>query len=103
MKEKMKNIRLSQNMSQKEMADYFGVSRSCVSAWERGERFPSPYYINKYQELFELKKAYFSSKEGDVYYEVCGLIDMSVLNSRGAAKLYDCYVSLLEDEEYLKN
>lgn len=37
----IKNLRISKNMSQAELADYLQISKTTVSAYETGERTPS--------------------------------------------------------------
>ena len=39
--EKLRDLRLKRNLSQKELADTLGISPSIVSSYELGERIPS--------------------------------------------------------------
>lgn len=46
----LKNIRLQQGLSQKQVADYLLVSPQSVSKWEKGEALPSIEYLPKLAE-----------------------------------------------------
>ena len=46
----LKNIRLQQGLSQKQVADYLLVSPQSVSEWEKGEALPSIEYLPKLAE-----------------------------------------------------
>ncbi len=47
----LKNIRLQQELSQKQVADYLSISPQSVSKWEKGEALPSIDYLPKLAEL----------------------------------------------------
>ena len=46
----LKNIRLKQGLSQKQVADYLNVSPQSVSKWEKGEALPSIEFLPKMAE-----------------------------------------------------
>ena len=46
----LKNIRLQQGLSQKQVADYLMVSPQSISKWEKGEALPSIEYLPKLAE-----------------------------------------------------
>lgn len=52
--EEMKKYRVRNNMTQKELADLFGVQHSLISRWENGKRYPTTKHINKIKELLKL-------------------------------------------------
>ena len=49
----LKNIRLQQGLSQKQVADYLLVSPQSVSKWEKGEALPSIEYLPKLAEILK--------------------------------------------------
>ncbi|MBO5060027.1 MAG: helix-turn-helix transcriptional regulator [Clostridia bacterium] len=102
MKDKIKAIRIKHNISQREMAEKIGVSRSGVSAWERGERLPDSKSVYRMCKIFDLDKYYFSSNEKIEDIRFTRSFDLSQLNYKGIDELYRFYSDLLKNEEYLK-
>lgn len=49
----LRNIRLQQGLSQKQIADYLMVSPQSVSKWEKGEALPSIEYLPKLAECLK--------------------------------------------------
>lgn len=49
----LRNIRLQQGLSQKQVADYLMVSPQSVSKWEKGEALPSIDYLPKLAECLK--------------------------------------------------
>ena len=102
MHNKLKELRLSKNLTQDELAEKMGVSRSCISGWERGIRKPGSISICKYHKIFKLPNNFFSpSAEGKIYNTI-NCFDISLLNHKGVKKLYDYYLELTKNNEYLK-
>ena len=101
METKFKKIRKEAGISQDTLAKELGVSKSCISAWENGTRTPGVDKLLSYIKIFNLDEDYFkedippASNAGKCF-------DMTVLNAKGAKKMYDYYLSLIEKEEYLK-
>ncbi len=102
MHNKLKYLRLSKNLSQSELAEMMGISRSCISSWERGTRKPGSLSIFKYYKIFKLPNNYFSPSVNENEYSSLNCFDVSLLNSKGVKKLYDFYLELVKKEEYLK-
>lgn len=101
METKFKKIRKDAGISQDTLAKELGVSKSCISAWENGTRHPGSQHLLSYIKLFNLDADFFDDglpKNSNV--ERC--FDMTLLNAKGAKKMYDYYLSLIENEEYLK-
>lgn len=102
METKFKQLRIDAGISQDTLAKEFGVSKSCISAWENGTRSPAGRHLLSYIKLFRLDTDFF---EEEIKTEKNGAqkcFDMTVLNVCGAKKMYDFYLSLIEKEEYLK-
>ncbi len=49
--DQIKQARMALKCTAKELAGVLGVEPSTVSAWERGEMFPTKQYVDKLQEL----------------------------------------------------
>ena len=49
----LKNIRLKQGISQKQVADYLNISPQSVSKWEKNEALPSIEYLPKLAEVLK--------------------------------------------------
>ena len=50
--EKLHELRISRNISQKELADNLGVAQSSVNYWEKGQRDPSITMVKKIADYF---------------------------------------------------
>lgn len=53
--EKIKNLRIENNLTQQEFADKLFVSRSAVAKWEQNRGMPSLELLNKIAEIFGVK------------------------------------------------
>lgn len=53
-KDKLKELRLSENLSQKKLADSIGVAQSSINYWEKGQRTPSIGAVQKLAEYFDI-------------------------------------------------
>jgi len=101
MKNKLKQLRKDAGLSQDSLAKEIGVSKTCISSWENGTRTPSGNHILSYITLFDLDADFFDdvipkkSNAGQCF-------DMTVLNAKGARKMYEFYLELIKDKENLK-
>lgn len=48
----LKTLRVAANLSQSELAKELGISRTAVSKWEHGVRFPSTEKLMKLAKIF---------------------------------------------------
>ena len=100
METKFRKIRLESGISQDVLAKELGVSKACISAWENGKRRPGGEHLLSYIKVFNLNADFF---DDDLPASNAGkCFDMTLLNAKGAKKMYDLYLSLIENEEYLK-
>lgn len=102
MNKTLRKIRIDNDMTQKEMADMLGVSRSCVANWEAGTREADISTIKRYNELFghkiDIAKAFARSKcEKSLY------LDISMLNDIGVNEIKKFYHKITSNPKYLKN
>lgn len=102
MNNKLKKLRTDEGISQETLAKELGVSKSCICAWEKGTRTPGADKLLLYIQLFKLDSDYFDDASFLQGSNVHTCFDMTVLNVKGAKKMYDLYLSLIENEEYLK-
>lgn len=59
LKEKIKSIRISNNLTQTEFADKIGVGRSYIAQLESGKTEPSQQLLNKMIDTFDISSGYF--------------------------------------------
>lgn len=102
MHNKLKELRINNNMSQLELAKRMGVSRSCISSWECGTRKPTTNQIMKYFKIFKLKNNYFDPTNDSNSFELGKCFDISMLNCEGVKKLNAFFQELRKDKKYLK-
>ena len=98
----LRKIRLDNDMTQKEIADMIGVSRSCVANWEAGTREADISIIKKYNDLFghkiDIAKAFARSKCEKSQY-----LDISMFNDAGVNEIKKHYHEIILNPKYLKN
>jgi len=56
--EKIKNLRVHSGMSQVQLAERLGITKSAVNAWEMGTNSPSLSYIIKLAQVFAVSTDY---------------------------------------------
>lgn len=58
MKDRLRELRLERNLSQRQVADYLGISTRAYSHYEIGDREPSIQILIKLCALFEVTSDY---------------------------------------------
>lgn len=76
--DKIKALRLSNNLTQNDIAKKLGVTRSSVNAWEMGISVPSTMYIVELAQLFAVSADYILGLEQKMVLDISGLDDDSV-------------------------
>ncbi|MFU2223153.1 helix-turn-helix domain-containing protein [Streptococcus pluranimalium] len=56
--ERLKELRKKANLTQKDMADYFGTSQPSYQAWESGKRKPNSESLDKIANFFNVSTDY---------------------------------------------
>lgn len=74
LRERIKGLRKEKGMTQLELSEKLGVSRSCVAAWEKGDRIPDVYNLKDLVLLFDVTSDY-----------MLGFVD----DKKGERKIYD--------------
>ena len=52
----MKEFRIYTNLSQKDFAEYFGLSVRNLQEWEQGRKNPPPYLLDLLKRIWDLEK-----------------------------------------------
>ena len=79
--QKLKKLRLTYNLSQKDVAKQLGISPSVVSSYETGERTPSTDVLLSLSYLYNCSTDYLLGKqniEPDVTLNTAGLTDKQI-------------------------
>lgn len=71
----IKNLRLSHNLSQVQLADSLNVSKQTVSNWENNNILPSIEMLVKISHFFSVSTDYLLELDERKYIEVTGLTD----------------------------
>ncbi|MCM1235309.1 MAG: helix-turn-helix domain-containing protein [Ruminococcus flavefaciens] len=76
--EKIKTLRMSNNLTQNDIAKRLGITRSSVNAWEMGISVPSTMYIVELARLFSVSTDYILGLEHRAVLDISGLDGESV-------------------------
>lgn len=76
--EKIKTLRLSNNLTQNDIAKKLGITRSSVNAWEMGISVPSTMYIVELAQLFAVSTDYILGLDEKMVLDISGLDDDSI-------------------------
>lgn len=99
---KLKEIRKKHHVTQASLAHDLGISRSALANIECGLRMPNLKYLYQYQRIFNLNKNFLDDLMPKNNFVVKNCFDISLLNCQGTKCLYDYYLTLINNEEYLK-
>ena len=90
---KIKELRMTRNLTKKQLADMIGVSTSTIYSYESGNRYPS------YGVLISLARIFHVSTDYLLGLERTKTIDVSNLNDREINIILQM-VDLLQDKKY---
>ena len=76
--DKIKTLRMSNNLTQNDIAKKLGITRSSVNAWEMGISVPSTMYIVELANLFAVSTDYILGLEHKAVLDISGLDNDSV-------------------------
>lgn len=76
--EKLKNLRKSENLTQKQLAERIGVAKSIVSYYESGHRYPSYDVLVKIAHVFHVSTDYLLDMEKRRVLDVSDLPEESI-------------------------
>lgn len=75
---KLKQLRLQAGLTQKQLADKLGVTKSVVSYYELQERYPSPDTLIKLCGIFGVTADYLLGMQANHTLDVSGLTDEEI-------------------------
>lgn len=111
-KEKLKIYRKENNLTQKQLADKLGTSRSTIAETERGNIKGTIEFINKLSKVSNLPITYWAKDSSDISYEsyqaldvlINAMIENGLIKDDGKIpdKDKDIVISVLEQEIKLK-
>lgn len=64
--ERLKELRLKKGLTQKEIAEEFGIKQPNYQQWESGKRKPSSETLEKFANFFDVTMDYLSGNEEDL-------------------------------------
>ncbi len=81
--DRIKQLRISNNMTQSDLAQKLNITRSSVNAWEMGISTPSTTYIVELSQLFKVSTDYLLGLSNNI------TLDVSMLHDREIQMLYE--------------
>ncbi|MCD8015919.1 MAG: helix-turn-helix domain-containing protein [Lachnospiraceae bacterium] len=78
MGDKLKNLRLQQNLTQKQIADRIGVAVSSISEYESGVRYPSYDSLVKLARIYHCSADYLLGLSNQNEVDLSGLTDEEI-------------------------
>ena len=81
--DRIKQLRVSNNMTQADLAKKLNITRSSVNAWEMGISTPSTTYIVELSQLFKVSTDYLLGLSNNI------TLDVSMLHDREIQMLYE--------------
>ncbi len=76
--DKIKSLRMANNITQSKLAKRLGITRSSVNAWEMGISIPSTMYVVELARLFGVSTDYLLEVHHEAVLDVSGLDDEAV-------------------------
>lgn len=75
----LKKLRLQENLTQQELANRLGVTKSVVSYYELQERYPSPEILTKLASVFHVTTDYLLGLEQTEAVDLAGLDEEDII------------------------
>lgn len=76
--EKLKQLRVQTGLTQQQLANQIGVTKSVISYYELQERYPSPEILIKIAAIFHVSTDYLLGLESKHMVDVTGLSDKDI-------------------------
>lgn len=76
--ERLKKLRLQENLTQQQLANRLGVTKSVVSYYELQERYPSPDILLKLASVFHVSTDYLLGLKQSETVDLSGLNDEDI-------------------------
>lgn len=84
--DKLKALRISQKLTQQQLADRIGVAKSVVSYYESGDRYPSYDVLVRITHVFHTSTDYLLDVKKEKVIDVTGLSDEDIAVVRTVAE-----------------
>ena len=75
----LKRLRLQEGMTQQQLADYLGVTKSVVSYYELQARYPSPEVLRKLASIFHVSTDFLLGIERGEMLDLSGLTEEDII------------------------
>ncbi len=72
---KIRELRKKKGLTQQQLAEYVGVTKAMVSAYETGMRYPSYDILIKFTRIFRVTSDYLLGLNSRKFFDVDGLTD----------------------------
>lgn len=76
--DRIKELRLSNNMTQADLAKKLNITRSSVNAWEMGISIPSTAYIIELSQLFKVSTDYLLGLSTNITLDISSLSEREI-------------------------
>ena len=76
---KLKQLRLEEGLTQQQLADRIGVTKSVISYYELQERYPSPEVLTKLASVFHVSTDYLLGLERSEILDLTGLEEEDIV------------------------
>ncbi|MDD6441141.1 MAG: helix-turn-helix transcriptional regulator [bacterium] len=76
--DRIKELRLSNNMTQADVAKKLNITRSSVNAWEMGISIPSTAYIIELSQLFKVSTDYLLGLSTNITLDISSLSEREI-------------------------
>lgn len=76
--EKLKRLRIENNLTQKQLAERIGLATSAISSYESGNRYPTYDVMAKFARIFHVSTDYLIGVEDSRKLELTGLSEDSI-------------------------
>lgn len=74
----LKELRIQANLTQKQLANRIGVTKSVISYYELQERYPSPEVLIKLANIFHVSTDYLLGRKTNQTLDISGLNDEDI-------------------------
>lgn len=95
----LKQLRTARKLTQIQVANYVGVSRSVISAYENDMRYPSYEILIRLSALFGVSVDYLLGMEGRKYLDISDLSDQEAAAVSEMVRLFKLNHSAAYEEE----
>jgi transcriptional regulator with XRE-family HTH domain len=75
----LKRLRLEEGLTQQQLADRLGITKSVVSYYELSERYPSPEVLTKLASVFHVSTDYLLGLERGEMIDLSGLDEEDII------------------------